>query len=64
MSVGTHPNGPVSRARRGEGEKSPRSVVPALEANPMHRQFLHPHVLLDLARDPPPARTCPGTTTG
>ena len=31
--------------------------APIAEVNPAHRQFFHPHTLLDLPRDPPPILT-------
>ena len=53
MAFGPHPNGPSNRDSRGNGEESSPPAASVLEANPIHRQFLHPHVLLDLGRDPP-----------
>jgi hypothetical protein len=52
-SGGLAPDGPNNVRFRGSGRVSSFPSPPVMEVNPTHRQFLHPHVLLDLARDPP-----------
>ena len=47
---------PVTRTKpesQGSGQVSASLFAGTTEINPTHRQFLHPHTLLDLARDPP-----------
>jgi hypothetical protein len=48
--------GPVTRTKpesQGDGLVTASPSACTSEINPTHRQFLHPHTLLDLARDPP-----------
>lgn len=42
----------VDGTQRGIAPEDIRA--PVAEVNPAHRQFFHPHALLDLPRDPPP----------
>jgi hypothetical protein len=52
-SDGFGPDGQTNAGLQGSGDVSRFRSPPVTEVNPTHRQFLHPHTLLDLGRDPP-----------
>jgi hypothetical protein len=44
---------PTKVESSGSGHVTASPFAGTGEINPPHRQFLHPHTLLDLGRDPP-----------
>ena len=51
--VGPRPPGQNGTGRHADVQAWRPLVPPVTERNPLHRQFLYPHTLKDLARDPP-----------